>query len=678
MWDLRAELFGIVELVGISALHPAGLSRVLWRGEQALRGLALRPRLALLSVAIVAITLCLIDAAIHGTRIPVVHDEFSYLLAGDTFAHGRLSNPTHPMRHYLEELFVLQEPTRASKYPPGMGLVLAFGIVVFGHPIVGVWLVTGLACAATAWALRALLPPYWACLAGFLLAADQIMHRWGMGYWGGSLSVLGGALVFGAFLRLSKSLRVWHSLTFALGLVILAISRPFEGAVLSATFVVMLIATSLRPGAMPIVRAISRFWLPVGTCLAVAGVLLGFYNAAITGSPWLMPYMLYTAQHDAAPLFLWQSLSHQPSPYEHAIFRHIADWEQMKYTGARTIDGFLGESGERLGYLFNELIVPQNLLLISSLALPSTLAASRSGRWLAGIIAVFLLVLFSETYTLPHYAAPVLPVILALLALCLRRVATVRLGRRRSGQFLVRLGVVIAIATTPFTNFPNSIWALQRQAVAAELEHLPGKHLVIVRYAADHDRNWDWVHNGADIDSARIVWARDRGDGDEALIAYYRDRAVWLLDPDNGVLETRGRDRFSKETEEKARLAALAAAGARSTEIEWLEIGWAVVCDDRNSAINESEDLASFIEKHEYTPSGQEAIVGGCHRDTFSVHVPLIESDLPTMPNTDPARWYHGEMTFKNGPRVGETLNDSYILINPEVAVTLKPRPENP
>jgi hypothetical protein len=57
---------------------------------------------------------------------------------------------------------------------------------------------------------------------------------------------------------------------------------------------------------------------------------------------------------------------------------------------------------------------------------------------------------------------------------------------------------------------------------------------VIVRYSASHDPHFEYVFNRADIDSSRIVWARDMGDArNRELLDYYRDRQVWLLEPDS-------------------------------------------------------------------------------------------------------------------------------------------------
>jgi hypothetical protein len=43
----------------------------------------------------------------------------------------------------------------------------------------------------------------------------------------------------------------------------------------------------------------------------------------------------------------------------------------------------------------------------------------------------------------------------------------------------------------------------------------------------------EWVYNSADIENSKVVWAREMNAKDDSqLIQYYKNRTVWLLQPD--------------------------------------------------------------------------------------------------------------------------------------------------
>jgi hypothetical protein len=55
---------------------------------------------------------------------------------------------------------------------------------------------------------------------------------------------------------------------------------------------------------------------------------------------------------------------------------------------------------------------------------------------------------------------------------------------------------------------------------------------VFVKAKTDPANLFQWIYNEADIDAARIVWARDLGgERNAALRAYFSTRRVWMLDP---------------------------------------------------------------------------------------------------------------------------------------------------
>jgi hypothetical protein len=536
---LIASAFAIIAFAsrhaGRATPRSAGFDRV----ETHFRKLARRKTLSVVVVGLLVVSLRVSLIPILGIPAPRWNDEFSYLLAADTFAHGRVTNPPHPMWVHFESFHIIQQPTYMSMYPPAQGLVLAVGERL-GHPWVGQLFVTALMCSALTWMLQGWLPPAWAMLGGMLaMLRLGILSYWMNGYWSGSVVALGGALLLGAWPRVKKYTRATDAVVMAVGLAILANSRPYEGFVFSLPIAAALAIWIFGKNRPAVSVSLVRILLPIVLVLAVSGAGMGYYYWRVTGSPFRMTYQVNRGTYATAPYFLWQSPRPEPA-YNHTVMRDFYRWELARFEEYHSLGGFANRTWDKLVGSWKFYYGP--LLTIPLLAFPWILRDKKMRfPFVAG--AFFLVGLAVETWTLPHYVAPATGLIYLLLLQCMRHLRLWRWRGQPIGVALVRAIPTIACAMV-FLRVGAAVahaqiepaWPrgnLDRVAVVRKLEAAAGRHLVIVSYGPHHDVDWEWVYNAADIDDATIVWARAMGpQEDQEVLRYFRDRKVWHLNAD--------------------------------------------------------------------------------------------------------------------------------------------------
>src|SRR5690242_20606417 len=160
---LRIEIISLTIIFIFVAFVCPGFCRNLLNGLQSrLAQLSHRRTLSVVLVGVLALGLRLAILPLEPVPEPIVHDEFAYLLSGDTLAHGRLTNPTPAFWEHFESFGIILKPTYQCFGQPGHGIVHAFGQRIFGHPFWGVWLIAGVMCSAITWMLQAWVGDEWA------------------------------------------------------------------------------------------------------------------------------------------------------------------------------------------------------------------------------------------------------------------------------------------------------------------------------------------------------------------------------------------------------------------------------------------------------------------------------------------------------------------------------------
>jgi hypothetical protein len=507
--------------------------------ERAFARLAKRKRFSVLVVGLSVIAIRTALIPILGIPQPRFNDEFSYLLAGDTFAHGKLTNPTHPMWMHFESFHIIQQPTYMSMYPPAQGLVLAAGQIL-SHPWIGQVLVTALMCSALCWMLQAWLPPPWALL-GAALAVFRlgILSYWMNTYWCAAIAAFGGALVLGAWPRLHLHLRIRDAVLLALGLAIVANSRPYEGLIFAIPVALTMLAWLLGRNHPAFRRSVPRVIAPILLALLVAAVATGYYYYRVTGNPFRITYQVNRDTYATAPYFIWQTPRPEPA-YHHVVMRDFYRWELGEFQKNRTFTGYLHRGAEKFSAWWQFYLGP--LLSLPLLAFPNLIRQPKMRLPL--LICAAMLAGFSvQTWTLPHYFSPATGALYILLVQGMRHLWHCSSTRRDAAQSLVRAIPVLACAmillrvTAALTHTHiEPAWPrgnLERAALAHQLQQLAGPQLVIVAYGPHHDVDREWVYNDADIDRSKVVWARDMGKAaNQELVQYFSDRKIWFLEGD--------------------------------------------------------------------------------------------------------------------------------------------------
>jgi hypothetical protein len=453
---------------------------------------------------------------------------------------------------HFESIHITMQPTYMSIYFPAQGLVLAAGKVLLGNPWYGLLITNALMCAAICWMLQAWLPATWALLGG----AMAVMHLGLFSYWintyhAGAIAALGGALILGSMPRLMRSGSLRYGVLMATGIVIVALSRPFEGLLLCLPVLLALArrAFSRRSRARRgfIMR---RAALPVALIMGAAA-WLGYYDYRAFGSPLILPYTVGRATYATAPYFIWQKSRPEPA-YRHAVMRSYYRDTELKIAE---------ESRSWSGYLYVKVILTVAAIiffagaaLLPPLVMLGRVFIDRRVRFLVLCVLVLMAGMALQIFLLPHYLAPFTAAFYAIGLQAARHLRHWRFEGKTSGLALVRLIVAICVVMTvlrlfagplhlALPEYPSAAWnfiwygpdhfGTERVKVEESLRQLPGDQLAIVRYSSRHNPFNEWVYNSAEIDTSKIIWAREMDVADDLeLTRYYPGRKVWLVEPD--------------------------------------------------------------------------------------------------------------------------------------------------
>ncbi|MEO8271207.1 MAG: hypothetical protein ABI557_15905, partial [Aureliella sp.] len=396
------------DVCNLPTQHPPRLSR--WRWPFALIGVGV------FAFSIAALVSWLLPFA------PLVHDEFSNLLAADTLLHGRLSNATPEVWQPFQSFQIIVEPTYASKYPLGLALLVAVGWSVLGMPIAGCWLAAAICVTSISWMLAGVTSRRWGVFGGLLIACHPPLQiAWSQNLMSGWLTSAGSALLLGGIFRLRRRHSHCAAGMCGVGIAILALTRPFEGLVATVSLSVVCwglwSGRSLAEKLNSIARAVPAAVVPIVAALT----LVSLQSLAVTGRVSQLSYQLHEEQYAVAPSFVF---GHQRFPTKEGtgelpetIRNFHYGWALDSFRERAGLQGWLAGIADVVWTLWDL----RMLLTVLPLVTIGWWGRFRLTRWLTAAIVIQILFSASVCWIFLHYLAPLVPWLVVLAVLGLRR-----------------------------------------------------------------------------------------------------------------------------------------------------------------------------------------------------------------------------------------------------------------
>jgi len=345
--------------------------------------------------------------------------------------------------------------------------------------------------------------------------------------------------------------RIRDGLLLALGVVVLATSRPYEGLLLCIPVAVALgrwmCVGKARPTSVVLMR---RAALPLALVLA-AGSWMAYYDYRVNGATLTLPYTINRATYAVAPYWIWQSPRQEPI-YRHSVLRDF--YLQNELPDAEKTLSARGFVPWTLAKAANGILFFAGSALLPALIMMRRVFIDRRMRFLIACLFTLAAGIVIETFMLTYYLAPFTAAFYAIGLQAMRHLRQWKFREQPMGAAMLRfmlaivfvvpaLQVVVGLVHRAPIDLPRAAWSCgsvvpshcgtDRAGIESRLEKLPGRQLVIVRYGHNHFLMNEWVYNAADIDESKVIWAREMKQAENVeLINYYKDRKVWLVQPD--------------------------------------------------------------------------------------------------------------------------------------------------